>query len=89
MNAALSTSIPPTPIHPVREWFRVPEAVKLVGISRSKLYELIAQGHVRSVSLRENGQSRGTRLVSYPSLQEYLHRLADAQGQPGWDSNDR
>ena len=61
------------------EWLRVPSAVRIFGISRTKLYELIGQQKIKSVSLRERGQTRGTRLLSYDSLSEYLDPLAARQ----------
>ena len=61
------------------EWLRIPSAVKIFGISRTKLYELIGQQKIKSVSLRERGQVRGTRLLSYDSLMEYLDQLAEKQ----------
>jgi excisionase family DNA binding protein len=54
--------------HAKPEWLRIPQAIKLFGISRSKLYELIAAGHIRSISLRKRGQVKGTRLIEYDSL---------------------
>ncbi|MEZ5327832.1 MAG: hypothetical protein R3F19_22530 [Verrucomicrobiales bacterium] len=66
--------------HDVRpEWLRIPEAIKRFGMSRTKLYELISEGDVRSVSLRKRGQLRGTRLISYDSMCDYLNTLADQQ----------
>jgi hypothetical protein len=61
------------------EWLRIPNAVRIFGISRTKLYELIAQRRIKSVSLRERGQTKGTRLLSYDSLMEYLDQLAESQ----------
>lgn len=63
------------------EWLRMPEAVRCFGISRTKLYDLISKGRIRSVSLRERGQIKGTRLLSYDSLHDYLERLAEEQGE--------
>lgn len=64
----------PTALKP--KWLRLPEASRLFGPSRSKLYELIRAGKIRSVSLREEGQTKGTRLISYASLAGYLESLA-------------
>ena len=61
------------------EWLRVPAAVKIFGISRTKFYELIAQRKIKSVSLRERGQVRGIRLLNYDSISEYLEGLAEMQ----------
>lgn len=64
---------------PRPEWLRIPSAVKIFGISRTKLYELIADRRIKSVSLRERGQVRGVRLLSYDSLAAYLEQLAETQ----------
>ena len=61
------------------EWLRIPSAVRIFGISRTKLYELISQRKIKSVSLRERGQVRGTRLLNYDSLVDYLDQLAERQ----------
>ena len=73
--AADQESAPPRP-----EWLRIPDAVRIFGISRTKLYELIGNRKIKSVSLRERGQVRGVRLLSYDGLLEYLERLAEEQG---------
>jgi hypothetical protein len=58
------------------EWLR-PKMVPLYfGIGRSRLYELINEGKVKSVSLRERGAKHGTRLVSYDSLSNYIESMA-------------
>ena len=59
------------------EWLR-PKAVQpCFGIGRTKLYQLIAEGRVKTVSLRHRGQKHGTRLISYDSLAEYLDGLTE------------
>ena len=65
------------------EWIRVPEAVKVSGLSRSSIYELIASGKIKSFSNRARGSQRGIRLISYDSLlgfleDAYLASLDDA-----------
>jgi hypothetical protein len=42
------------------------------SIRRSLLYELHNGGHIKSVSLRRRGQSRGKRLFSVDSIREFL-----------------
>jgi hypothetical protein len=63
------------------EWIRLPNKSRCpyTQLSRSKIYELItpsaANGYnapVRSVSLRQRGSIKGTRLVNYDSLIEYI-----------------
>jgi hypothetical protein len=42
------------------------------SIRRSLLYELHNDGHIKSVSLRRRGQSRGKRLFSVDSIRQFL-----------------
>ena len=42
------------------------------SIRRSLLYELHNSGHIKSVSLRRRGQSRGKRLFSVDSIRAFL-----------------
>jgi len=59
------------------EWLRPRDAVRIFGLGRSKLYELIATGAIKSVSLRARGQKHGTRVISFDSLAAYLESLAN------------
>ena len=68
LSLPAATATPP--IKP--EWIRVPEAVRLSGISRSSIYELIAAGKIKSFSNRQRGAVRGIRLISYDGLMGYL-----------------
>jgi predicted DNA-binding transcriptional regulator AlpA len=54
------------------EWLRVNQVTHVFGIGRSKLYELLAEGVIKSASLRKRGQTSGTRLVSYDSCAAYI-----------------
>ena len=54
------------------EWVRVPEAVKISGLGRSSIYELIGAGKIKSFSKRDRGALWGIRLISYDSLVEFL-----------------
>ena len=58
------------------EWLRVPEAVRVFGLSRSALYELISAREIKSVCLRKRGAVRGVRLISYDSLAEFIEGCA-------------
>jgi excisionase family DNA binding protein len=49
----------------------VPEAAEVLGISRSKLYQLIAAGTVRSIRID------GSRRVPVESLTTYIHQLME------------
>ena len=52
---------------------RIPEAAAALGLGRSKLYELISNGTLRTVSIGRR------RLISMEELRDYVARL---QGEP-------
>jgi hypothetical protein len=60
------------------EWLRIEAAVKLFGISRTKLYDLISSKRIKSFCLRERGKVKGLRLISYDSLCAFLEGQAQA-----------
>jgi excisionase family DNA binding protein len=71
-SSYLSASSEPTPV----EWLRVKEACHYSRISKATLYALLNRGLIRSVSLRERGQIKGTRLISFDSLKHFLDSRA-------------
>lgn len=74
-NAAQPTQRPFNP-RDYPEWLRVKEACEYSRLSKPKLYQLINAGRIKSVSLRERGQIRGTRLISSDSLRAFLESRA-------------
>lgn len=52
--------------------YRVGEAARLLSISRSKAWELVARGEIESVKID------GARRISHAALQAYVARLAAA-----------
>lgn len=69
-------------------WIQIPPNGKrcpITGLSHGRFYRLLAAagGAIRSVSLKEEGQNRATRLVDRASLLTYLDRLANEQQQRG------
>jgi hypothetical protein len=58
------------------DWLRVNEACAYCRVSRPKLYDLLNRGLVKSVSLKERHQIKGTRLVSFHSLKAFLESKA-------------
>lgn len=58
------------------EWIDAKLAKQLFSLSRTTLYELVAAGRIRTVSLRERGKLRGKRLFSYDSIKEFLEKRA-------------
>jgi hypothetical protein len=59
-----------------REWCRIPVAVQLFGIPRSRLFELIRDRSIRSASLTHPGKRRGLRLLHIPSILSYIEANA-------------
>ena len=53
-------------------WVKVSEAMRLTGLGRSRIYELMDAGHIESSSLREKGQKRATRLIRLASLLAFI-----------------
>ena len=47
----------------------------LGGIGRSTVYELLANGELRSVHIRTRGKLRGRRMILTESIQDYVKRL--------------
>jgi hypothetical protein len=57
-------------------WLRIPSAVKYSGISRSRLYELLAQGRIKSICLKSrNDALRGVRLIDRESVDLFMESL--------------
>ena len=57
-------------------WIRPPKiGVEFyTGFSRAKLYEGASKGHFRSVSIRQPGQVKGTRLFNLQSILEFIEK---------------
>jgi hypothetical protein len=57
-------------------WVRSPKTgpEHYSGFSRAKLYELAGKGAIRSVSIRDAGQSRGTRLFNLQSILDFIEK---------------
>jgi hypothetical protein len=55
---------------------------RLFGIKRSLGYQLVAEGLIKSVSLRRRGQLRGKRLFDVASVRVYLRsQMTNQQGK--------
>ncbi len=59
---------------PLPLWIRAPAKGPeyWTGFSRSKLYELAKDGKIRSRSIREPGQQKGTRLFELQSILAFI-----------------
>jgi len=65
------------------EWIRLPKPSTLcpwTGLSRTKMWDIIAAGHAKTVCLRRKGAAKGARLVHLESLLNYLEGLAEVLG---------
>lgn len=64
-------------------WIRAPKTGHefFTGFSRSKLYQLATERHIRSVSIREPGQVKGTRLFLLQSILDYIAKC-ERQADP-------
>jgi hypothetical protein len=62
------------------EWARIQYAAGIIGIKRSRLYEVLdeAKGRIRTLVLKSPGAKSGARLVHLPSF-AYLLELSDEQ----------
>ena len=60
-------------------WLRIPGAVKYSGLSRSRLYELLAQGRIKSICLKSHKDAlRGVRLVDRESIDLFMESLQES-----------
>ena len=66
-------------------WIRLPQVTGCYGISRSKAYQLANEGKVESVSLREEGQIKGTKLFNVESLEAYINSFIVSDNQTTTD----
>ena len=57
-------------------WIRAPKSGTefFTGFSRAKLYEMAGTGAIRSVSIRELGAVKGTRLFHLASILSYIEK---------------
>jgi hypothetical protein len=53
-------------------WLRIGPAVAYSGLSRARLYILLASGEIRSASVRFKGKERGCRIIDRESIDQFL-----------------
>ena len=59
-------------------WLRIPAAVKYSGFSCARLYELLAQGRIKSICLKSHDNAlRGVRLVDKESIDLFMESLQE------------
>jgi hypothetical protein len=61
------------------EFGRWQDVQRLFGIKRGTLYNLIAEGKVKSVVLRRKGNVHGCRIIHLASVSGYLNSLMQEQ----------
>jgi hypothetical protein len=73
LNELLQDKAGPLPV-----WIRPPKSGPefYTGLSRSKLYLLGKERKIRSVSIREPGQIKGTRLFELRSILDFIEENA-------------
>jgi len=61
-------------------WIRSPKSGSehYTGFSRAKLYALTAEGSIQSVSIRDSGAVKGTRLFKLSSILDFIEKSAVA-----------
>ena len=63
-------------------WLRIPSAVKYSGLSRSRLYELLAQGRIKSICLKSSKDApRGVRLIDRESVDRFMESLRETNSR--------
>jgi hypothetical protein len=64
-------------------WIRSPHGGGIEfysGVTRSKMYQLASDGLIESRSIREAGQTRGTRLFNLRSILDYIESCPTVHG---------
>jgi hypothetical protein len=64
------------PLEVLPRWLRVKTAVGYAGISRARLFMLMAEGKIPSVKVTSRGRARGIRLIDRLELDRYLEGLS-------------
>jgi hypothetical protein len=66
----------PTTLQP--RWLKVPVAVSYSGINRARLYTLLAEGQIKSASVRSKGRFRGIRIIDRESIDQFIEKNVTA-----------
>lgn len=54
------------------EFLRLSDCWNIYRLRRGQIYSLIRRGKIKSLSLRERGKQKGTRLISHESLRQFI-----------------
>ena len=65
-------------------WIRSPKSGNefYTGLSRAKLYELAAAGKIVTASIREEGQTKGTRMFKLQSILDFIETQVVTATEP-------
>jgi hypothetical protein len=61
------------------DWLTVKEAMQYAKISRSRIYGLIADREVKTVSIKRRGKTKGKRYLSRMSMDALFNTQCDTQ----------
>jgi len=59
-------------IQPDKKYGRFPDVERIYSIRRSKAYELISAGLIKSVVIKQKGARSGIRLIDMESVEDFL-----------------
>jgi hypothetical protein len=65
----------------IPEFGRWQDVKRCFGIKRGLLYRLLAEGKIKSISLREPGKKSGVRLFHLASIRDWLNGLLQEQSK--------
>ena len=75
----ISLEASPSAGTPFPEFGRWRDVQRLYGVKRGTLYNLMAEGKVKSVVLRRKSNVHGCRLIHLASVSQYLNSLMEEQ----------
>jgi hypothetical protein len=75
-SVIMNGTVTPVAVGIEPEFATIPNASRLIGLSRSTLYQLEAEGQIRFVRVLKEGKSRGRVLVDLKSLRQFLTSCA-------------
>lgn len=55
-----------------KDWLRISEASEMFGLNRNIIYDLINHQEIKSSLIKRRGSTRGVRLISRSSLNDYI-----------------
>lgn len=95
VGASQATSLTTAPVEAgsangvMPEFGRWQDVQRLFGIKRGTLYNLVAAGMVKSVSLRRKGMKQGCRLFYLPGISATLKEMLECQGASPAEASQR